>query len=151
RWITARTPHPCGYCECTSAPPQRQGYAGMDEAGLIAASQRGDLSAFNALVERYQGQVFGAVYRMLGNPTSAEDVTQDAFVSAWKNLKSLRGENFRAWLLRIAINACHDQLRRARRHPERSLDAFADDPEDELKFPSDDPGPEEAALTAELR
>ncbi|MCX6022702.1 MAG: sigma-70 family RNA polymerase sigma factor [Chloroflexi bacterium] len=123
----------------------------MDEPQLLARCQAGDLTAFNVLVERYQGQVFGAAYRMLGQAAAAEDVTQEAFISAWKNLRSLRGDNFRAWLLRIAINGCHDYLRRSLRHPERSLDAYADDPDDELKFPSGDPGPEETALTGELR
>lgn len=122
----------------------------MDEQQLVARSQAGDLAAFNLLVERYQQYVYSTVYRMVGSVPVAEDVTQDAFIAAWKNIGSLRGGNFRAWATRIAVNACHDYLRRTKRRPERSLDAYADDPDDELKFPSGDPTPEDAALTAEL-
>lgn len=122
----------------------------MDEQQLVARSQAGDLAAFNTLVERYQHYVYTTVYRMTGSVPVAEDLTQDAFIAAWKHIGSLRGGNFRAWAVRIAVNACHDHLRRNRRRPERSLDAYADDPDDELKFPSDDPGPEDTALTAEL-
>ena len=92
------------------------------ERELIARSQAGDLSAFNRLVEAYQDRVYNLCLRMLGSPPAAEDATQEAFLAAFRRIRSLRGENFRGWLLRIAANACLDELRRRKRRPQLSLD-----------------------------
>ena len=94
-----------------------------DEAALIERSQRGDLDAFNALVLAYQGTVYGLCYRMLGARQPAEDATQDAFIAAFRAVARFRSGSFRAWLLRIAANACLDELRRRRARPRASLDA----------------------------
>lgn len=127
----------------------------MDEAALIQDAQRGDLEAFNRLVIAYQGRVFTVAYRILGDAASAEDSTQDTFVSAFKHLKSYRGGSFRAWLLRIATNNCYDQLRRERRRPAESLDDIDEDSSSERgdvweRLASSDPQPEAEALRAEL-
>jgi len=95
----------------------------MDECELIQRSQQGDVNSFNKLVELYQRQVYNLALRMLGNIPTAEDVTQDVFISAWKGIRSFKGPNFKVWLLRIAANACRDQLRKLKRHPELSLEA----------------------------
>jgi RNA polymerase sigma-70 factor (ECF subfamily) len=71
------------------------------ELALVARSQRGDVAAFNSLVERYQGLAYALALRMLGDPDAAADVTQDAFFSAFRAIQSFRGASFRAWLLRI--------------------------------------------------
>lgn len=109
----------------------------------------GDLPAFNELVVDYQSLVYNLCYRMLGQAQAAEDAAQEAFVSAWRNIGSLRGEAFRPWLLRIAANLCRDELRRRVRRPSSSLDtaleAGVPEPQD------DDPSPEDAALSSELR
>lgn len=81
------------------------------EDTLIQQSKEGDPDAFNQLVERYQGQVYNVSLRMLGNPQDAEDLTQETFVLAWKAIPRFKGGNFRAWILRIASNACTDVLR----------------------------------------
>ncbi len=98
-----------------------------DEPDLIARSQGGEVQAFNLLVERYQNRLYALSYRMLGDADSAADVTQDVFFSAYRNIGRYRGGSFVAWLLRIATNACYDQLRARKRRPQTSLDAF--DPE----------------------
>lgn len=95
----------------------------IDEAALIERSQRGDLDAFNTLVLAYQGTVYGLCYRMLGGRQPAEDATQDAFISAFRAIARFRSGSFRAWLLRIAANACHDEIRRRRARPQARLDA----------------------------
>jgi RNA polymerase sigma factor, sigma-70 family len=95
----------------------------MDESELIQGSRQGDVNFFNKLVELYQKQVYNLALRMLGNIPSAEDVTQDAFISAWKGIRSFKGPNFKAWLLRITANACRDRLRKLKRHPDVSLEA----------------------------
>jgi RNA polymerase sigma-70 factor (ECF subfamily) len=60
----------------------------MDEAGLIRAAVQGDLDSFNRLVLAYQDLLYNQAYRMLGEPQGAEDATQDAFISAYRKLKS---------------------------------------------------------------
>ena len=89
----------------------------MDEAELIEDAKRGDLDSFNRLVLAYQDRVYAQAYRMMGDSQSAEDATQEAFISAYRKLRSYRGGSFRAWLLRIVTNACYDELRRRQRRP----------------------------------
>lgn len=121
----------------------------MDEAPLLDAARAGDLAAFNQLVHAYQGLVYNVCVRMLGQPGPAEDAAQEAFLAAWRNLGRLRGERFRPWLLRIAANACTDELRRRRRKGAASLDTALDAG---LPHPEDPaPSPEAASLDAELR
>ena len=64
---------------------------GFDEAELVARSQDGDLAAFNRIVERYQGQVYNVAARITGNRTSAEDVAQETFTSAYRSIRRFRG------------------------------------------------------------
>jgi RNA polymerase sigma-70 factor (ECF subfamily) len=94
-----------------------------DEAALIERSQRGDLDAFNDLVLAYQGTVYGLCYRMLGGRQPAEDATQDAFIAAFRAIARFRSGSFRAWLLRIAANACHDEIRRRRARPQARIES----------------------------
>jgi RNA polymerase sigma factor (sigma-70 family) len=122
-----------------------------DETDLIARSQAGEVEAFNLLVERYQNRLYALSYRMLGDADSAADATQDAFLSAFRNIRRYRGGSFAAWLLRIATNACYDQLRVRKRRPQTSLDAF-DHETDEVAPQFTDPGepPDERTLRDEL-
>ena len=110
-----------------------------DEAALLARAREGDLAAFNLLVEHYQVTVYNVCLRMLRVPQSAEDATQDAFISAYRNLRSFRGGSFRSWLYRIAGNACYDELRRQKSRPAQHL-------EDEAGAPRHDPPAPGASL-----
>jgi RNA polymerase sigma-70 factor (ECF subfamily) len=101
----------------------------MDEQSFIRAAQKGDVASFNQLVRAYQAQVYRTAYRVLGDDASAQDATQDAFVSAFKHIRAYRGGSFKAWLLRIVTNACYDQLRVKQRRPTASLDAMLLDPD----------------------
>ena len=125
----------------------------MDEVALISAAQNGDLTAFNRLVLAYQDLIFSLTYRMMGEVDSAEDATQDAFISAYRNLRSYRGGSFKAWLMRIATNACYDELRRRQRRPTIPLEPVNEDDE-EIESPTwiADPSesPEQAAERQEL-
>ena len=122
-----------------------------DESQLIADSQRGDVRAFNVLVEHYQTRLYNLCYRMLGDPDAAADVTQDAFLSAFRNIRRYRGGSFAAWLMRIATNGCYDQLRARQRRPTSSIDALLDD-EDHAPRQFEDVGesPDERSLRNEL-
>ena len=106
----------------------------MDEEALIKAAQGGDLDSFNCLVMNYQDQVFSHAYRMMGEEEAAADAAQDAFISAFRNLRSFRGGSFRAWLYRIVTNACYDELRRRKRRPTTSLEPL-DDTGEEVESP----------------
>jgi len=125
----------------------------MDEVALISAAQNGDLTAFNRLVLAYQDLIFSLTYRMMGEVESAEDATQEAFISAFRNLRSYRGGSFKAWLMRIATNACYDELRRRQRRPTIPLEPINEEDE-EIESPTwiADPGesPEQAAERLEL-
>ncbi len=99
-----------------------------DEAELIRNSQSGDLTAFNSLVRAYQDQVYSICLRFLGSREAAEDAAQEAFISAFKAISHFRSGNFRAWLLRIATNACYDELRRRQRRPTTPLEEAFDVP-----------------------
>jgi RNA polymerase sigma-70 factor (ECF subfamily) len=101
----------------------------MDEQGMIAAAQRGDVPSFNQLARAYQGIVYHTAFRVLGDSEAASDAAQDAFISAFKHLRSFRGGSFKAWLLRIVTNSCYDQLRSRQRKPTASLDALLLDPD----------------------
>ena len=119
-----------------------------DEQELISRSQRGDLTAFNELVERYQGQVFNLALRMLGSEAWAADAAQETFISAYRAMKGFRGGSFRSWILRIAANATRDLLRAAKSRKADSLEAL--ELESGSLPPSREESPEEHALRAEL-
>jgi RNA polymerase sigma-70 factor (ECF subfamily) len=87
----------------------------MDTLALIRTSQNGSREAFNQLVLSYQDQVFTHACYLLGERELAEDITQEVFIRAYLKLGTFRGGSFRAWLLRIASNACYDELRRIKR------------------------------------
>jgi RNA polymerase sigma-70 factor (ECF subfamily) len=122
----------------------------MDEAALIKKAQDGDLAAFNRLVLTYQEAVYNVAYRIMGEPQSAEDATQEAFISAYQGLKRFRGGSFKSWLMRIATNACYDELRRRKRRPQSSLDKITEENESFAFLRSPDEGPEQAQQRLEL-
>jgi RNA polymerase sigma-70 factor (ECF subfamily) len=129
------------------------------EEQLIVRSQRGEVNAFNQLVLRYQQTVYGVVFRMLGNPDVAADVTQDAFIAAFSAITTYRGgSSFRAWLLRIASNLACDHWRRIQRHPAESLESLTEEDEphatdflNALAATGPEGNPEERLLTQELQ
>jgi RNA polymerase sigma-70 factor (ECF subfamily) len=130
-----------------------------DEEQLITRSQHGDVNAFNELILHYQQSTYGVVYRMMGDADIAADVTQDAFIAAFRAIQSFHvGSSFRAWLLRIASNLACDHWRRTQRHPVESLEMLTD--EDEPHAASDlsalvetgqEANPEEYLLSQELQ
>jgi RNA polymerase sigma-70 factor (ECF subfamily) len=118
------------------------------EEERLRRARTGDLAAFNDLVLEHQALVFNLCLRQLGQRQAAEDAAQEAFISAWKNLGGLRGA-FRPWLLRIAANACTDELRRRVRRPSSSLDVALEAGVPEP--PDEGPLPETSTLQGELR
>ena len=122
------------------------------EQGLIRSAQRGDLEAFNGLVLRYQQRVYNLAYRILGDEAAASDATQEAFISAYRHVGSFHAGPFQNWLLRIARNACYDELRRRKRRPTVSLDETIVTEEGMVEFdlPTSADGPEQITQRREL-
>src|SRR3954468_10312404 len=85
--------------------------AASDLPALVKRCLRGDQTAMLALVERFQGQVFGLCLRMLGQRQDAEDAAQETFVRVLRNLHRWDAErDFEPWLLAIAGNRCRTAL-----------------------------------------
>jgi RNA polymerase sigma-70 factor (ECF subfamily) len=83
----------------------------VSDAELVARAQQGDESAFEKLVRRHQRYAFNVAYRALGDTAEAEDVTQEAFVRAWRGLPAFRSQaRFTTWLYRIVYNLCLNRL-----------------------------------------
>jgi RNA polymerase sigma-70 factor (ECF subfamily) len=118
------------------------------DARLIAQAARGDLDAFNQLVDRYERLVFAVCLRLLRNRESAEDATQESFIRAFTALRQFQGASFRAWLARIATNYCYDLLRAGKRRPAESLDAQVVEAE---PWWSSEPAPADPAQQAAQR
>jgi RNA polymerase sigma-70 factor, ECF subfamily len=108
-----------------SSPPQER-----DDAELVLRTTRGELEAFELLVDRHRAVVVRVAARIVGSE-DAEDVSQDAFLRAFHRLEHFRGEApFRAWLLRITHNAALDHAARRRAEPvdPETLDASEESP-----------------------
>jgi RNA polymerase sigma-70 factor, ECF subfamily len=125
----------------------------MDEIALLELARKGDLDAFNRLILLYQDMAFNLAARMLSDDDAAEDVTQMAFLSAYRSLDTFRGGSFKSWVLRMVTNACYDELRRRKRRPTVSLEPVNEDDE-EVESPSwladDAPSPEDEMEREEL-
>ena len=95
---------------------------------LVELAQRGDLDAFDALVRITGDRCLGIAYRILRDVDLAEDAVQTAYVSAWRDLRSLRDpDRFEAWLHRTLARACYEEARQTRRFAAnvRAMEAYA--------------------------
>jgi RNA polymerase sigma-70 factor (ECF subfamily) len=94
---------------------------------LVASAQQGDLSAFESLVAKHQKRMLNIAFRIIGDYEDACEVVQDAFLSAYRNLKGFRAEaKFTTWLTAITVNLSRNRLRRVVLRQKReplSLDA----------------------------
>ena len=91
------------------------GFAQEVDAATLARAQRGDMPAFAQLYQRFGRTCFSLALRMLGQRQHAEDLVQEVFLKMMDTIRSYRGDApFGAWLKRMTVNACIDQLRRQR-------------------------------------
>lgn len=125
--------------------------AAYDETKLIQAARKGNLDAFNGLVLAHQNIAYTIAYRIMGDGESAADVTQEAFITAFRRLDTYRGGSFKAWLGRIITNLCYDELRRRKRRPATSLDEIGADSDDGPPIPAQSATPEQAVQENELQ
>lgn len=102
--------------------------ATTDERALIARVVAGESELFHELIRPYERLVYVTIFAILKNETEAEDGAQEAMISAFRNLKSFRGEaKFSTWLVTIAMNEARKRLRKAKTAAEDSLDEPRDD------------------------
>jgi RNA polymerase sigma-70 factor (ECF subfamily) len=125
-----------------------------EESTLVEAARAGDMGAFEALVRRYDRNVFRIAQHITQNREDAEDVVQDAFLKAYQNLGQFQGQSkFYTWLVRIAVNEALMRLRR--RRPERMVSIDEDVKTEEDSMPREiadwSPNPEQQYSQAELK
>jgi RNA polymerase sigma-70 factor (ECF subfamily) len=120
------------------------------DAAALAKAKAGDKDGFRLLVERHSRSVFRLAYRLTGNEQDAEDVVQETFLRAYKQLQHFESRaSFGTWLYRIAANYSLDLIRSRKRHQEHR--APADDESDAmLDIPATAPGPDRIAYSAQV-
>jgi len=124
---------------------------------LVQRATAGDHSAYRELVEKYERRIYAVVFGVMGSRADAEDVTQEAFLKAYRNLKSFRGKSsFYTWIYRIAYNLCLDEKRRKYRKVESvtgeiaELERSAEQSTDERSLLTKLPSPDEMVHRGEL-
>ena len=121
------------------------------DAAAVARARSGDSDAFRFLVERHSRNVFRLAFRMTGNEEDAEDMVQETFLRAYKQLNRYESRSsFGTWLYRIAAN-CSVDLIRSRKH--RQEVAVVDEEEKDIMhmLPSSDPGPDRLAVSKQVQ
>jgi RNA polymerase sigma-70 factor (ECF subfamily) len=116
---------------------------------LVKRAQSGDQAAFEQLVRRHADRLYAVVLRLVDNRHEAEEVTQEAFVRAWRAIDRFKGEaQFFTWLYRIGVNEAHRRTARAKRGFARGLRSLDADPVD---LPDLSEAPHSRAEQADLR
>jgi RNA polymerase sigma-70 factor (ECF subfamily) len=120
------------------------------DAAVVALARGGDSEAFRALVERHGRAIFRVAHRMTGNAQDAEDVVQETFLKAYRQLGRFESRaNFGTWLHRIAVN-CSIDLIRSRRNQETAHDAETLEHYDGVSEDRPDPSPERLMMSTQL-
>ncbi len=141
-----------------NAPVREQGEGAGQDLELLRRARQGDFAAFEGLVDRYQGRIYGLARRILGLHQDAEDVVQQTFLSVLEHLDTFREESPVAnWILRIATNHALTVLRKRRGLPTVPLEVAGDPDDNYARLPHPEyiaqwrEGPEELAQRAEVR
>jgi RNA polymerase sigma-70 factor (ECF subfamily) len=127
----------------------------LTDAAFVAKARAGDTHAFGVLVERHSRSLFRLAFRMTGNEQDAEDVVQESFLRAFRQLSKFDDRaSFGTWLYRIAANCSLDLVRMRQRRAAAA--GYVSDDAGELEnpvmaVPSEDPSPERVALSSEVR
>ena len=121
------------------------------DAAVVAQVLGGERDLFRVLVERHSRAVFRLAYRMMGNEQDAEDVVQETFLKAYRNLKGFEERaSFSTWLYRITSNCALDSIRKRHKHEQRREPEPLAESEIVAQLPAGDPLPDRLMLSAEI-
>ncbi len=136
---------PANEAAAESTPPQ------VEESELVNKARKGDLGAYDQLVQRYQERIYATVYHMTSNHEDANDLAQEAFIKGFQALKSFKGgSSFYTWVYRIAVNKTINFLKQRKNRSQMSLndlDFNAEHDPDLVSLISDKTPRREAGLT----
>lgn len=124
------------------------------EKNLIELSAKGNVEAFETLVQAHQKRVYNIALRMTKDPDDAQELSQDALVRAFVAIKKFRGESsFSTWLYRITMNVCTDFLRKRNKAVVVSLEqgAAGNENYNPVQLPEKSPGPDELTEKKQLK
>jgi len=94
----------------------------VEEVELVSRARKGDLGAYDQLVQRYQERVYATIYHMTSNHEDANDLAQEAFIKGFQALKSFKGgSSFYTWVYRIAVNKTINFLKQRKNRSQMSL------------------------------
>jgi RNA polymerase sigma-70 factor (ECF subfamily) len=127
----------------------------VNHVPLPVKDRTGQTYCYNCVIETHQSQAYNLARRLLSDWSLAEDAVQESFVSGYRAFAQFRGQNLKAWLMRIVANSCRDMLRSQRARPTVPLDPTPTDSDDPtssaVDLPSDQPSPEDLTVRNELR
>ena len=114
---------PTGIVAPTMAKEETSEGVEVADQVLVQQAQQGDTLAFEELIRRYHGKLYGLVYNMTSNKEDAEDMLQDVFAKAYRSLPKFKGQSsFYTWMYRIAINRTINFLKKRKKKQALSLD-----------------------------
>ena len=115
--------------------------ARSEENALVEGLRAGRDQAYEALIVQYQQPVYNLVYRLLNDPSDANDVVQEVFLKVFRNIGSFRGQSsLKTWIYRIAVNEAHNHRRYFCRHRKQEIGLERDDDERSYQDTLSDPG-----------
>ncbi len=115
--------------DLNETPADRSNPIEDSERELVRAARNGDADAFGKLVVKYQRRIYGLVRRMTGDHGLADDLAQEAFIKAWRNIRKYRGRSaFYTWLYRIAMNTALTRLKQQKRLPYSGVESLENIP-----------------------
>jgi len=133
------------------APAAQADPAAIQESELVQRARKGDLGAYDQLIQRYQERIYATIYHMTSNHEDANDLTQEAFIKGYQALKSFKGgSSFYTWVYRIAVNKTINFLKQRKNRSQMSLndiDFNAEHDPDLVALISDKNPRREAGLT----
>lgn len=98
-------------------------YKSVEDPDLVHRAQSGDAEAYEELIFRHRDKIYSRAFSMMRNEEDALDLSQEAWIKAWKKLNQFQGDaSFTTWMTRIVINLCLDQIRKNKRTKSESID-----------------------------
>lgn len=124
----------------------------LPDEELVKKTITGNMDAFDELVRRYEGKIYGLAYRFMGNHADASDLAQETFIRIYQALARFRGDSsFSTWMYRVAANACRDELRKRQRRRNVSMEEIIEASPANVPVADNNYSPEETAQRHEVQ